>query len=606
MRDEARSIEEGERATLADVMRRRAFSVVFQPIFGLLEGRMAGFEALVRGPAGTRLEAPLELFATARGAGVLVALNILCIQESLRAFARLSLEGALFLNVSPQLILQPGFDQARARRFLDDLGLGAARVVIELTEDHRAGDFRETREALMLYRAMGFRVAIDDLGEGFSSLRLWSELQPEYVKVDKHFVLGVARDPLKLQFLRAIQDIARNCGSLVIAEGIENAEDFRMAKGVGVACVQGWFIGRPAPSPLAALPEAAARANADTKLAVAPVPRLRFGCEPRAHHFLRTVEAVTPQESIAGVRSRFDAVPTLCALPVVGAAGIEGVIARAATRWLDLRPRPGTILERGCLEIADRLPLVVDAELELAALAAMLSGAGGRHLAAGFVITGRGGRYLGMGTSGDVMRSLQDSQLVAARYTNPLTLLPGPVPIDEHLDRLLAHPHRFSTWIVELEALRGLNDAAGHDRGDALIGATARLLESLCEPGVDFVGHAGGTRFVLLMQSDDWEARAEAAIRGFAPIVEAHVGEEAFGRGYFTARLRGGREAVRPLPRLGIGVLPVLPGVFESRREVLSAARQAAREALDCGTSAVRIDRRHANAYPASLLFAAP
>ena len=128
----------------------------------------------------------------------------------------------------------------------------------------------------MLYRSMGFRVAIDDLGEGFASLRLWSELRPEFVKADKHFVRGIARDPVKLQFLRAIQHIAENSGSQVIAEGIENAEDFRVAKDIGIACGQGWFIGRPAEQPNTRCPpKPSSRANADARLPVVPAPRLR-------------------------------------------------------------------------------------------------------------------------------------------------------------------------------------------------------------------------------------------------------------------------------------------------------------------------------------------
>src|SRR5229473_2059698 len=98
----------------------------------------------------------------------------------------------------------------------------------------RGPGFALVRESLMLYRSMGFRVAIDDLGEGFASLRLWSELRPAFVKADKHFVIGVAADPVKAQFLHAIQHIAENSGSLVIAEGIENAADFKIVKEMGV------------------------------------------------------------------------------------------------------------------------------------------------------------------------------------------------------------------------------------------------------------------------------------------------------------------------------------------------------------------------------------
>ncbi len=148
--------------------------------------------------------------------------------------------------MSPRLVQRPGFDPARARRFLEALALCPASVVIELTEDFPAIDLRYLRESLLLYRSMGFRVALDDLGEGYSTLRLWSELRPEYVKADKHFVRGIARDAVKRQFLRSMQHIALRCGSQVIAEGIEVAEDFRAARRLGIALAQGWFIGRPA------------------------------------------------------------------------------------------------------------------------------------------------------------------------------------------------------------------------------------------------------------------------------------------------------------------------------------------------------------------------
>jgi EAL domain-containing protein (putative c-di-GMP-specific phosphodiesterase class I) len=228
-----------------EVLEARAISVVFQPILALAGGKIVGHEALVRGPAGSWLESPTALFAAAREAGCYEQLAIICIQETLRAFSAHGSRGLLFLNMSPRLVQQPGFDPGRARRFLEGLELCPASVVIELTEDFPAIEMRYLRQSLLLYRSMGFRVALDDLGEGFSTLRLWSELRPEFVKADKHFVRGIARDAVKRQFLRSIQHIARRCGSQVIAEGIEAAEDLRVARRIGIALAQGWFIGRP-------------------------------------------------------------------------------------------------------------------------------------------------------------------------------------------------------------------------------------------------------------------------------------------------------------------------------------------------------------------------
>jgi GGDEF domain-containing protein len=223
-----------------------------------------------------------------------------------------------------------------------------------------------------------------------------------------------------------------------------------------------------------------------------------------------------------------------------------------------------------------------------------------RRLADGFVILSRG-RYLGMGRSQDVLRSLQGAQALAARHTQPLTLLPGLVPIHEHLDKLLARRVAFSVWIAEIDELAGLNDVAGFAQGDALIHAAARLLESACEPGVDFAGHVAGARFVVLAQSDDWRARANGVVGRFRDVLRAHVSPEAFERGYFAVESRDGRH-VRPLPRLGVGILPVLPGVFESRHEVLAHAKAASERSPRGAASALHVDERHAHAYPHSYL----
>jgi len=163
----------------------------------------------------------------------------------------------------------------------------------------------------------------------------------------------------------------------------------------------------------------------------------------------------------------------------------------------------------------------------------------------------------------------------------------------------------FSAWFVEVDQMRGLNDSLGFAVGDGLIHDTARLLEAHCEPGVDFAGHVSGSRFVVLMQSDDWRARAERLVAAFPAVRDAHMPAEARERGYFTVRRRDGRDYVRPPPKLVVGILPVLPGVFESRHEVVAVAKRAAEKAQSQPHDALFIDEERGNAYPQSLLFGA-
>jgi EAL domain-containing protein (putative c-di-GMP-specific phosphodiesterase class I)/GGDEF domain-containing protein len=580
------------------VLERRALATLFQPIFSFGEARVLGFEALVRGPEGSAIETPFELFGAAEREGRLIELNIVCIQEVLRAFARRSLPGLLFLNISPQLIVQKGFDQSRAARFLESLGVEPRRVVIELTED-ASFDFALVHDSLMLYRAMGFRVAIDDLGEGFSSLRLWSELSPEFVKADKHFVTGIAHDAVKLQFLRAIQHIAESSGASVIAEGIESGDDFRLVKELGIALGQGWFIGRPEAAPRADVSRAAAAANGDERIRVPPMTRLRPGSEPRAGDFLRAVEPVDPATPLCDVAGRFSRSTGIGAIPVAADQGVEGVASRAIVEPLAVDPRH---MNEPIARYVEGSPIRADAELDLPALAAMLVEADSRRLADGFVILSHG-RYVGMGRSQDVIRALQGANAFAARHMQPLSLLPGQVPMHEHLDRLLARRLPFSVWVADIDEMAGLNDAEGFPKGDALIHATARLLERACDAGIDFAAHVSGTRFVVLAQSDDWRERSARVVAGFRELLAEQVSGATFARGYFTAESREGRR-LRPLPRLVVGILPVLPGVFESRHDVLLHAK-AANGAVPRGpASALYVDERRGNAYPQSYLLA--
>jgi EAL domain-containing protein (putative c-di-GMP-specific phosphodiesterase class I)/GGDEF domain-containing protein len=586
-------------SALARVLEERSLRALFQPIFSFREGRILGYEALVRGPEGSELQTPASLFTAAAEQGLAVELNILCIQEILRAFAARQLPGSLFLNVSPQLILKGGVTQERASKFLRGLGVEPERIVIELTEDYPALDFQSVHEALMVYRSMGLRVAIDDLGEGFASLRLWSELRPEYVKADKHFVTGISEDPVTMQFLRAIQHIAENSGSLVIAEGIENAADFKMVKDIGIACGQGWFIGRPAERPGERIAPEAELANADHRVPVVPTARLRAGSEPRAHDFLLTVAPVAPQVPLGTLLDEFARLPSLASIPVVSASGVEGVVSRA---WLDVARASPAMRGRPCIEFVDRAPIKAEASLDLASLTAILVESDARRIADGFVIVA-GGRYLGMGTTSEVMRSLQSSRVIAGRYTNPLTMLPGQVPINEHLDRLLAGRVSFTAWLIEVDEMRGLNDSEGFAAGDALIAATARLLERECQHGIDFAGHVAGSRFIMLVQSEDWMPRAERLLAEFAATRDGQLPPHVRERGYFTVKRRDGREYVRPIPKLAIGILPVLPGVFESRHEVIAVAKRAADKAKANTASAIHVDEELGNAYPQSLLF---
>ena len=232
-------------SALSAILAQRSIHSLFQPIMCLSEQRVFGHEALSRGPSNSPLHAPLNLFSIARQAGRLTELEAACRESACRRFSEQQLLGKLFLNISPESLLEPHYPSGLTLKLLEQVGLPPSRVVIELTEHTPTDDFQLLSNALHHYRDMGFSIALDDLGAGYSSLRLWSELRPEYVKIDRHFIDGIHRDPLKREFVGSILQIARASKAQVIAEGIELAQELAVLMEMGVDLVQGYLLGRP-------------------------------------------------------------------------------------------------------------------------------------------------------------------------------------------------------------------------------------------------------------------------------------------------------------------------------------------------------------------------
>ncbi len=240
------TLSEQQRA-LQDILQHGRISTLFQPIRATDGQRIIGYEALSRGPLDSPLHLPDALFAAARQCGRLLDLDMLCRHQAIRRFADNQLPGRLFLNVLPETLLDQQHERGRTLRMLSDAGLAAERVVIELTEQSPIDDYALLQSALRYYRSMGFTIAMDDLGAGYSGLRLWTEMMPEFVKVDRHFIDGIHRNELKREFVGSMLRMAKASGATLVAEGVELEEELRVLEQLGAPMVQGYLLGRPGP-----------------------------------------------------------------------------------------------------------------------------------------------------------------------------------------------------------------------------------------------------------------------------------------------------------------------------------------------------------------------
>ena len=551
---------------------------VFQPILDFRLRAILGYEALMRGPEGSPLHRPDQLFGHAARLGFSNDLEHLCREASLRAFAAQRLAGRLFLNITPGCLLDPRLMNGQTRDLLNQLGIAPNRIVLELTENQQITDMPGIQEALLHYRGRGFQIAIDDLGEGFANLRLWSELRPEFVKIDKHFIDGIAEDRIKFHFVRAMQDLAEICNASLVAEGIERNEDFVCLRDMGIACAQGFFIARPESHPVRQLPGQTVIALDQQSLALSPMTG-GPGKLPTARSLLRTIQPVALNATNEKVIARFEADPDLDVLPVVQGTQPVGMINRHSMIDRFARPfRKELFGRRSCDLFMDHAPLIVDQHATIQELAMMLSVAPKHYLFDGFIVTGEG-KYLGVGTSHDLMATITEMQISAARYANPLTQLPGNVPINEHVDRMLSSGEEFVAAYIDIDDFKPYNDTYGYRRGDDVIQTLARLLCEATDERMDFVGHIGGDDFFVVFRSADWEMRCWQIIASFAEAVGNLLGIDERLQGGYMAENRRGEVSFQGLPTLSIGAVRVGQGECESHREVAAAASAAKKQA---------------------------
>lgn len=585
-------------AELAGILKEGRLKACFQPIYDLATGEAFGFEGLIRGPSDSILHSPLNLFSVAKRMGYSIELERLCCRTLLEAFAAQESPHRLFLNISPEaLALAPEGAQAVVSN-LSEFGLEAGRVIIELTESQPIQDYAQLLEAAERYRRLGFAIALDDLGEGFSSLRLWSEIHPEYVKVDKHFVQGVSQDPLKHRFFQSIHEIAKASGARVVAEGLETEADLVAIQELGIEFAQGYFLARPGPTLPVGTPHPALKPKPVGDKRGSAVPGWMRQNRVTAGRLRMDVAPLPPETPNDRVADRFTREPGLRSIPVVADGRPVGLLNRYAFMDLMVKPFSRELYgKRPCSLLMDPNPLVVDRGTSLHELSTLVVESDPRHILHGFVIT-QSGAYAGMGSGHDLMREITRLQINAARYANPLTGLPGNVPIQEHLEELLEAGQAFVVAYCDLDHFKPYNDVHGYRKGDEVLHWTGRLLASAAAPVSDFLGHIGGDDFILVFRSRDWEQRCLGVIEQFQAEVGRFFGEEDVERGGYTSEDRVGRMVFHPLLSLSIGVVRVAPGSFLSHHEIAAAAAAAKREAKKRDGCTLFVERRSAPAEP--------
>lgn len=236
------------RERIEAVLAGRSLLTAFQPIRSLETDAIIGAEGLTRfvDPQGISPEA---WFLEAAAVGLDIELEILALETALASAARLPPTLSVSVNLSPKACLD-----ARLPDILVNAGIPMGRIVLEVTERHQVVDYGPLVAAFASLRGRGLKIAVDDAGSGFASMRHVLLLKPDVIKLDRDIIAGIDTDRGQRALGAAMVGFAKEIGAYVVAEGIETDAELSAVAELGMHAGQGYLLGRPS-----ALPEDWAR-----------------------------------------------------------------------------------------------------------------------------------------------------------------------------------------------------------------------------------------------------------------------------------------------------------------------------------------------------------
>ncbi|HHY66551.1 MAG TPA: EAL domain-containing protein [Alicyclobacillus sp.] len=212
---------------------------VYQPIVHLASGEVAGYEALVRGPADLGLSSPLQLFQWAEDQGIAEQLDVALFPKAVEGAP----PGRVFVNVRASTLANYG------ERVVEHLReVGGHRVTVEITEQAAVKDLVQLERVVDQIHRTGAKVALDDVGSGYASLEWLLHVRPDVLKMDMVFTRAAVNGTWAGEIIRSLARLSSTVGAMLVAEGIETREMCGAVSNLGVEWGQGYLFSRPAPA----------------------------------------------------------------------------------------------------------------------------------------------------------------------------------------------------------------------------------------------------------------------------------------------------------------------------------------------------------------------
>ena len=542
----------------------------FQPIVNIYSGECLGYEALLREwkPAG--FDSIQAVFDAAAAAQVLHQVDMVLREKAIAKFAAIA--GGrlkLFFNLDNRMLGSRDYTPGATASILSRYGLTHDRICFEISEKHELPHSLETTNLLTAYHRQGFRIAVDDFGAGFSGLKLLYHAEPDFLKIDRFFIQQIAGDAKKRLFVSSIVNIAHMIGSLVIAEGVESAEEYLACRDIGCDLIQGFLVARPTVDP--------------TSLkARYPIIETLNGRErrdraqddqPRIASHMTTLLPLPQDATMLHICQAFKEDRHDGYFPIVNADEEPlGIVRESDLKQYTYSRYGQELLQNpafgGSITRFIRRAPIADIHTPVEKIVGIYS----QSPAIEGILIVEGMRYQGILSPQSLLRVINEKNLAAARDQNPLSRLPGNILIHEFVTAaLMDKEHPYYLVYFDFDNFKPFNDHYGFRQGDRIILLFAEILRSMAQETGGMAGHVGGDDFFFGLRGqfpiDEIVDRISALTRRFARDAESFYDAETRRRGYLEAADRSGDLRRLPLLRASAVVLKLPP----MRRDLYSA-----------------------------------
>lgn len=575
------------RTDIAAAVRWGALDVAFQPIVDIHTGRVFGYEALTRNVQALGFDSPTDFFDRCHEDGQLAVVEEFILTQAFDKFVRIPdhAKFKLFVNLDGRNVAA-GRMGGILTALRDRYSLTNANIALEVSERYDYARSPEGLPALIDLRTQLGNLTLDDFGSGHANLQLFYHVEPSIVKLDRFIISSVGDDPKKSVFLQHIVRMAHLLGSLVVAEGVETAQEYYVCRELGCDLVQGYAVAWPT------------TALADLSPSYATVGTMRIQDRRRIDTDftlvmgqLDTVEPIQINQSLQEVFDRFMKDRERIFFPVIDDIGFPvGLIHERDLKTI-IYSMYGRDLLRNRRRMASSLAAFVkpcsvaninastDKILEIFAALPESDG----------VLIVKESQYGGFLHARSLLKILNDKNVQIARELNPLSKLPGNILIQDYLvTAAAAHDASYHFAYLDFDFFKPFNDTYGFRIGDRAILMCADILRTAFAREGRFVGHVGGDDFFVGFRDASHDMAMDEVCRAVAKFksdVESLYSPEDRRNGYINGLSRSGQRERFPLLTMSGAVLhkPAhrpLPGL-DTLSALIASAKKAAKDSQE-------------------------